>query len=332
MSIKDLLKNAKLYQSKTNVFAVEYKKGMEDGFVTRYYADEDVDEDGEISYWGLLTNGKNELQLPYILEKPGECCHCSHLDSTPDCTECGGRKVLITKECMLFYKYDYQAGTRTLIAFPKKEFFQKYQVIQKKEEEKLRCKCCGMPMGRTITHTCHGIERRASEYYKCAQCHRIFPSVCKHNCITGRNNCVKGPWLVIDVTGIVWSLEKWKKKMDKKTLPLKSWEFGEYEHHPTGGRQEIKVEDNKSRDTIAWVECYEGDMTDANLIVIVPKTLRALETMLWYAENPCEMPDNSHVCGPEGNCDCICSNWAQFQEHAHEASKIIAQYKSRTPR
>ncbi len=57
----------KEYKKTVELKAIPYKEGMEDGFDTRYYSDEDVDEDGMIHTSGLM--GDKEIKVPYILRK-----------------------------------------------------------------------------------------------------------------------------------------------------------------------------------------------------------------------------------------------------------------------
>ena len=54
----------KTYRKKALVQAKVFEEGDEDGFVTRYYDDEDVHEDGSISTSGFI--GKNEIKVPYV--------------------------------------------------------------------------------------------------------------------------------------------------------------------------------------------------------------------------------------------------------------------------
>ena len=54
----------KLYRKKALVKAKPFEEGDEDGFITRYYNDEDVHEDGSISTSGIM--GKHEIKVPYV--------------------------------------------------------------------------------------------------------------------------------------------------------------------------------------------------------------------------------------------------------------------------
>ena len=54
----------KTYRKIATVQAKIFEQGDEDGFVTRYYNDEDISEDGGIITSGLL--GKHEIKIPYV--------------------------------------------------------------------------------------------------------------------------------------------------------------------------------------------------------------------------------------------------------------------------
>lgn len=54
----------KEYRKTATVKAKLFEKGDEDGFVTRYYNDEDVAEDGLISTSGI--HGKHSIEVPYV--------------------------------------------------------------------------------------------------------------------------------------------------------------------------------------------------------------------------------------------------------------------------
>lgn len=56
--------NMKLYRKKALVQAKLFEKGDEDGFITRYYDDGDVHEDGSISTWGF--GGEHSIEIPYV--------------------------------------------------------------------------------------------------------------------------------------------------------------------------------------------------------------------------------------------------------------------------
>lgn len=48
-----------------------------------------------------------------------------------------------------------------------------------------------------------------------------------------------------------------------------------------------------------------------------------LQVMIAYAKEPPVPPAPSHHCGPEGNCDCDCMNWAHFQNALVDAEKAL---------
>ena len=52
------------YRKIATVQAKLFEEGDEDGFISRFYNDEDVNEDGSISTSGFM--GKNEIQVPYV--------------------------------------------------------------------------------------------------------------------------------------------------------------------------------------------------------------------------------------------------------------------------
>lgn len=54
----------KLYRKKALVQAKLFEEGDEDGFITRYYNDEDIHEDGSISTWGI--GGEHSILIPYV--------------------------------------------------------------------------------------------------------------------------------------------------------------------------------------------------------------------------------------------------------------------------
>ena len=54
----------KTYRKKALVQAKVFEEGDEDGFVSRYYDDEDVHEDGSISTSGFV--GKHKIKVPYV--------------------------------------------------------------------------------------------------------------------------------------------------------------------------------------------------------------------------------------------------------------------------
>ena len=54
----------KTYRKIATVEAKLFEEGDEDGFISRFYNDEDVNEDGSISTSGFM--GKNEIKVPYV--------------------------------------------------------------------------------------------------------------------------------------------------------------------------------------------------------------------------------------------------------------------------
>lgn len=54
----------KTYRKKALVQAKLFEEGDEDGFIIRYYDDEDVQEDGSIITSGII--GKHEIKVPYV--------------------------------------------------------------------------------------------------------------------------------------------------------------------------------------------------------------------------------------------------------------------------
>ena len=54
----------KQYRKKALVQAKLFEEGDEDGFITRYYNDEDVNEDGSISTSGFI--GNHSIKVPYV--------------------------------------------------------------------------------------------------------------------------------------------------------------------------------------------------------------------------------------------------------------------------
>jgi hypothetical protein len=57
----------------------------------------------------------------------------------------------------------------------------------------------------------------------------------------------------------------------------KQWEFGDVDHCSYGHEQEIVDSDG---DTVAWVQCYEGDDTNARHIAAAPDLLEACQRLL----------------------------------------------------
>jgi hypothetical protein len=54
----------KTYRKIATVQAKLFEEGDEDGFITRYYNDEDIHEDGSISTSGFI--GEHEIKVPYV--------------------------------------------------------------------------------------------------------------------------------------------------------------------------------------------------------------------------------------------------------------------------
>ena len=59
-----MTQQTKTYRKIATVQAKLFEEGDEDGFVVRYYDDEDIDEDGAIHTSGLM--GEHEIKVPYI--------------------------------------------------------------------------------------------------------------------------------------------------------------------------------------------------------------------------------------------------------------------------
>ncbi len=64
------MSNYKEYCHIENILAALFVEGMEDGFETRYYNDEDVHPDGRISTSSLF--GEHEIKVPYVITKYGQ--------------------------------------------------------------------------------------------------------------------------------------------------------------------------------------------------------------------------------------------------------------------
>ena len=54
----------KTYRKISTVEAKLFEEGDEDGFIIRYYDDEDIDEDGTIHTSDII--GKNKIKVPYV--------------------------------------------------------------------------------------------------------------------------------------------------------------------------------------------------------------------------------------------------------------------------
>jgi hypothetical protein len=54
----------KTYRKIATVEAKLFEEGDEDGFISRFYDDEDVNEDGSISTSGFM--GEHEIKVPYV--------------------------------------------------------------------------------------------------------------------------------------------------------------------------------------------------------------------------------------------------------------------------
>lgn len=54
----------KTYRKTATVKAKLFEQGDEDGFVTRFYDDDDVNPDGSISTSGIM--GNNRIEVPYV--------------------------------------------------------------------------------------------------------------------------------------------------------------------------------------------------------------------------------------------------------------------------
>ncbi len=62
----------KKYRKKELIRAFEFKRGMEDGFVTRFYDPNAVREDGSFSTWSIPGRDEEaEMQVPFVLDNNG---------------------------------------------------------------------------------------------------------------------------------------------------------------------------------------------------------------------------------------------------------------------
>jgi hypothetical protein len=86
----------KTYRKTATVQAKLFEQGDEDGFVTRYYNDEDVNEDGGISTSGIF--GEHEIKVPYVstLENQQHLSHGFGRDYL--CVGIKGERWLVEKE------------------------------------------------------------------------------------------------------------------------------------------------------------------------------------------------------------------------------------------
>lgn len=97
-----------------------FEKGDEDGFVTRYYNDEDVNENGGISTSGIY--GEHEIQVPYVstLENQEHLSHGFGRDYL--CVGIKGERWLVEKE---IFESTYEEVTGS-----EETLFTEEQVIQ----------------------------------------------------------------------------------------------------------------------------------------------------------------------------------------------------------
>ena len=86
----------KTYRKIATVQAKLFEQGDEDGFVTRYYNDEDVNENGGISTSAIF--GEHEIKVPYVstLENQQHLSHGFGRDYL--CVGVKGERWLVEKE------------------------------------------------------------------------------------------------------------------------------------------------------------------------------------------------------------------------------------------
>jgi hypothetical protein len=86
----------KTYRKTATVQAKLFEEGDEDGFISRYYNDEDIDEDGCIHTSGLI--GEHEIKVPYISTLENQK-HLSHgFGREYLCVGVKGERWLVEKE------------------------------------------------------------------------------------------------------------------------------------------------------------------------------------------------------------------------------------------
>jgi len=86
----------KTYRKTATVKAKIFEEGDEDGFISRYYNDEDVDEDGTIHTWGI--GGQHEIRVPYVSTLENQK-HLSHgFGKEYLCVGVKGERWLVEKE------------------------------------------------------------------------------------------------------------------------------------------------------------------------------------------------------------------------------------------
>jgi hypothetical protein len=86
----------KTYRKIATVQAKLFEQGDEDGFVSRFYDDEDVDEDGTIHTSGI--GGEHEIKVPYVstLENQQHLSHGFGKDYI--CVGIDGERWLVEKD------------------------------------------------------------------------------------------------------------------------------------------------------------------------------------------------------------------------------------------
>ena len=73
-----------------------FEEGDEDGFISRFYNDDDVNEDGSISTSGFM--GKNEIKVPYVSTLENQK-HLSHgFGREYLCVGIDGERWLVAKD------------------------------------------------------------------------------------------------------------------------------------------------------------------------------------------------------------------------------------------
>jgi hypothetical protein len=86
----------KTYRKIATVQAKLFEEGDEDGFVIRFYDDEDVDEDGTIHTFGI--GGEHEIKVPYVSTLENQK-HLSHgFGNDYICVGINGERWLVKKD------------------------------------------------------------------------------------------------------------------------------------------------------------------------------------------------------------------------------------------
>lgn len=96
----------KEYKNKIVIQAAIFTEGMEDGFVTRYYNDEDVQSNGIISTSGIM--GEHEIKVAYVLTTNGGQILSSGFDREYLCIIDGVKKFVEINEFESKYEPIYE--------------------------------------------------------------------------------------------------------------------------------------------------------------------------------------------------------------------------------